>query len=729
MSAVSPHNTMPPSAFDLLHAELSWAEARLTRLIREQRDNDPVSRRNPFNNQCDEAPRGPNVATLRSREVAAREAFDALVARCPAPTGIDAIVQAFGLDRIDRAALLLSTGVALHRRTGTLLSELEHGCGPTCSVDCVFTFEELGLEARIEARTRFRPTAPLFANDLLDLGMGHRYKHPEQLLDASLSVTARGLELVLGNRDLAEEMEIFSTLEVPRTSFEQLVLPPADRVRLLSVLAYAGRVRDVYDEWGINEVVCGARGLLFMFTGAPGTGKTSTAHAVAHQLGRRVLNVDIPTFIGHSDAARFLPGLFREARLHDAILFFDECEMLFGTRRNGNMLMTLLLSELDRFEGIAVLATNLPEQLDPALDRRVRVRIDFGRPDAISRAAIWRLHLPPNAVLAADVDVDALSRRFDLSGGYIRNAVLNAVAAAVSEAPAAPVLRQRHLDTAARDQAVRPAAQNGSGEAQEPRATLADVYLPAVEAQLVREMVAAAGVRRTVFDRWGIAARQSGGRGIIALFYGPPGTGKTLCAEAIAGELSRPLLRVTLPSVLSKWVGEAERNLAQAFANAALNEAVLLLDEIDGLLMARGEGRASRHDDSIVNTLLDLLDRHDGVVVLCTNRPDVLDCALTRRLSWQIGFRLPDAAARTAIWQQTVPATATGDQRLDMAALGARYALSGGQIRTAAIRAASRAAAQGRTIDIAALAAAAAEELDGPTTTVDARTRRIVADA
>lgn len=695
-----------PTALDLLHAELAWAEARIARLVRAQQADAP-RRRRPYE---DEAPSAPPLSVLRKREAEARARFDALAARSLSPVGLDAVVAQFGLGPIERTALLLATGVALQRRVGRLLGDLEEGVGGTCTVETVFAFEELPLAERIDARRHFRPNAPVFANDLADLGLGRRYAHPEQMLDASVSVTARGLELILGNTALAEEMELFSTLETPRAGFDAVVLPQADRARILSVVDHVDRAREVYADWGVDEVVRGARGLLLLFTGAPGTGKTTTAHAVAHRLGRRVLNVDIPTFVGHADAARFLPGLFREARLHDALLFFDECEALFESRRHGNTLMTLLLTELDRFDGIAVLATNLPDKLDPALDRRVRVRVDFGRPDPIARAALWRMHLPPRAPLAEDVDVDALARRFDVAGGYIRNAVLNAVAAAVCEQPESPVLRQAHLDAAARDQARRPAAHEGGAGVLEPRATLADVCLPAAAMHAVTEVVSAASARRTVFDRWGVAARQSGGRGVTALFHGAPGTGKTLCAEAIAGELGRGLLRVTLPGVLSRWVGEAERSLARAFAEASNADAVLLLDEIDALLMARGEGRASRHDDSIVNALLDLLDRHDGVVILCTNRPDVLDRALDRRVGWRVAFPVPDAHAREAIWARVVPSSATGGRTLDLRGLAARYALTGGRIRNAAIRAASRAASAGTVLDLPALARAAAEE-------------------
>ncbi len=323
---------------------------------------------------------------------------------------------------------------------------------------------------------------------------------------------------------------------------------------------------------------------------------------------------------------------------------------------------------------------------------------------------IWRLHVPPRATLAPDVDVAALARRYDVAGGYIKNAMLNAVAAAVAEDATMPMLRQAHLDRAARDQCRRPGAEVGVSRLSEARATLADVALPVRARRQVDELVQAAAAGRTVFERWGVAAKQSGGRGTVGLFHGPPGTGKTLCAEAIAGELGRPLLRVTLPSVLSKWVGEAERALTAAFNEATTAEAVIVLDEVDTLLMERGAARASRHDDGLVNTLLDLIDRHEGVVLLCTNRPAVLDPALDRRVGWSVAFVEPDETSRAAIWSRLLTPEATGGVALDLRRLASRYALTGGRIRNAVIRAAMRAARDGRVVTAVDLERAAAEE-------------------
>lgn len=707
-------NTLSPSdlrhrILHLLQLETTWARARLRRIAAEQITEH--QRRAPFGREPSEPV---PLHELRRRETAAEIQLAKVRAEQEAPIGLDQVQRDFALSDLERHTLLLATALTLERTFGDVLGELDGGAPGFCSVETVFVFEELDLTARVDARESFRPTAPLFAHDLAELSVGRRFSKPEQLLEAAVSITSRGLELILGTGSLAEELMAFSKLEAPRATFDQVVLPDDDRSRLLAVLDGRERLAEVCRAWGVDEVVRAGRGTLVLLSGPPGTGKTTTAHAIAARLGKRVLQVDIPTFSDHQDSLRFLPGLFREARLHDALLFFDECEALFQTRRAGNTLMTLLLTELERFEGIAVLATNLPQVLDEALDRRILVRIDFPHPDAVARESLWKLHIPPRAKIAGEIDVAALARRHDLAGGYIKNAMLNAVAAAVAENPEQPRLAHGHLDRAARDQARRVASLPEDAGLREARATLDDVVLPPREQARIAEIVDAALARSTVFDRWGVGARQSGGRGLVALFHGPPGTGKSLCAEAIAGTLGRPLLRLTLPSILSRWVGEAERALARAFRDAAAADAVLVLDEADALLMARGEGRSSRHDDGLVVTLLDQIDRCEGIVVLTTNRPAALDAALPRRVTWSIGFPVPDADARVAIWRALVPPAATGDAPVELAWIAGRYELTGGQIRTAAVRAAMRAARAQRALTGLDLARSAAEEAGEP---------------
>jgi SpoVK/Ycf46/Vps4 family AAA+-type ATPase len=245
-----------------------------------------------------------------------------------------------------------------------------------------------------------------------------------------------------------------------------------------------------------------------------------------------------------------------------------------------------------------------------------------------------------------------------------------------------------------------------------PKARLSDVMVPADLRGTLAEVVDAARNRRTVLEKWGIGAHLSHGKGIAALLSGAPGTGKTLCAEAIAGELSRPLMSVSAADLLSKWVGESEQNIARVFSQAARAGAVLFLDEIDALLPARASasGPVARHDISMINTLLTAIERHDGLVLLATNLPDTLDPALARRLAYRLAFPLPDATVRARIWQRLLPATVPVESPLDFEALGRAHALTGGLIKNAVFKAAFRAARDARPLSQADLDRAAVDE-------------------
>ena len=711
-----------PTDLDYLQAELDWVEARFRRLVAERalRRSSGEPHTSPWADMEDDDLPNPRVLPRtiqrhRKQEDAARRSIDERLGAGAAAgqvSALERIAATYALDELERCALLLAAGPCVSRRFEKLFGDLEgtrHGS--VLSVELLFEFSELSLAERVRRRGSFGPGSALVSNDLVTLGMNHRCASPEDLLQAQISLTGRTFDLLLGDDALGDELAEFSSLEQPRANFDRVVLPAADKARILSVVERHDDYLRCRREWGFDDVIQYGRGVLMLFHGVPGTGKTMTAHAVAEHLGKRVLNVDIPTFAGSRDSDRFLPALFREARIQNAVLFFDECETLFESRRNGNTLMSLLLTEIERFEGVAILATNRVDELDEALDRRILVKIRFAEPDAEARRAIWVKHLPPQAPVSADVDLDSLARRYEMTGGYIKNAVLLAVADVVHEGASEPSIGMDHLERAADAQMRRP-QDSESGVLMRPETRLADVILPRDLSRRVHEFVGAERSRRTVFDRWGVGPRLASGRGLAALFFGDPGTGKTLCAEAIAGELNRPLLRATTAGLKSKWVGETERRLQGLFDDARDHGAVLLLDEADSLLMSRGAGHASRHDDAAVNVLLDLLERHDGVTILATNRPHVLDRALDRRISWRLEFPFPDEDAREAIWRGLLPETVPTDGQIRFDRLAARHPLSGGRIRNAVFRACFRAATAGAPLSEDLLDEAAGEEAD-----------------
>ena len=711
-----------------LQAELTWIEARCRRLALERqlaRGKDRTRSRGyrGFRPDDDEGEEDPS--TLRARlqaarleERAARTSNDARLAvheRSGTPLALDRLVRTHGLSDLERQTLLLAAAPCVARRFEALYASIEAEDQSSLTVDAVFAFTELSFEERVRHRVTFGPRGRLVEKDLVDIAFGGRHSSPKDLLGTEITIRGRTLSYMLGDTGLGDELAALASVEEPLASFDRLVLPHADKERILRAVGRHADVVRAHAAWGLDRVIGYGRGTLLLFHGGPGTGKTMAAHAVAERLGKRVLSVDIPTFAAHQDAGRFVPGLFREARLQNALLFFDECETLFESRSHGNALMTLLLTEIERFEGVAVLATNLPQRLDEALDRRILVRVRFPEPDREARAAIWRSLLPDTLPLAADIDVDALASRFELTGGYIKNAVLAAAARSVYEAgDAAPVITHAMLDEAAREQSVRSPGDDRDEAAEVPRVRLDDVTLPTDLREGVEELIAAARTRRTVLERWGLGAHLEHGKGLAALFHGAPGTGKTLTAQAIAGELGRPLLLATAASVLSPWVGETERGLAQLFSRAKRLGAVLFLDEADALLGDRERPDAARHDVSATNVLLSQVERFDGVVLVATNLPSRLDTALARRLSYRFDFRLPDEALRARIWSRLLVPSVPVDGSIDVAAL-ARQALSGARIQTAVFKAAFRAASAGRALGQQDLERAAREEVEADT--------------
>jgi SpoVK/Ycf46/Vps4 family AAA+-type ATPase len=216
----------------------------------------------------------------------------------------------------------------------------------------------------------------------------------------------------------------------------------------------------------------------------------------------------------------------------------------------------------------------------------------------------------------------------------------------------------------------------------------------------LREMVARVRMRERVLADWGFESVASTARGVTALFQGGPGTGKSLVAGVIARELGRPLYRVDLSRVLSKWIGETEKNLGALFDAAEDGEAVLLFDEADALFAKRTEIKSSndRYANVQVDYLLQRLDEFSGIAILTSNFGGSIDAALRRRMSFRVTFPFPDADARERLWRAHVPATAPIEGTLDLASLAERYELSGGYIRNAALRAAFLAAVDGSAL-------------------------------
>ncbi len=314
--------------------------------------------------------------------------------------------------------------------------------------------------------------------------------------------------------------------------------------------------------------------------------------------------------------------------------------------------------------------------------------IDLPDLSETERLEVWRRELAAHGVNSPTDALGSLTTRWRIGPGTIHRVV-----ALVSEAGTA------HVTPAQIDRAVSQHVESklaAVAERIDHLPTLASLVLPADIMDSLTELLARLRLHRRVFEEWGMTRVASTNRGTTALFQGPPGTGKTMVAGALAHELGIELYRVDLSRIMSKWIGETERNLANVFSAAEDSQALILFDEADSLFGKRTEVKSAndRFANLEVNYLLQRLDSFSGVAILTTNLGTAIDPAFKRRLAFRVHFPIPDEDQREQLWRAHLPASLPTAGDLDLADLARRYPLTGGSVRNCVMRAAFLAAAE-----------------------------------
>lgn len=642
------------------------------------------------------------VQALDAELDAVREEAEVLGVTLP----MDVLAEQHGLDALDAEILTLAVAPhvdvdlrdAIARFNDNLLANL---------VDVRLCLEFLVQDPveRLAVRARFAPDGPLRAARLVVLERS-RDSGTDNLLGQELVPAPRALQTLLGETGLLDtSMSALATFQRPTVQLESVVLPP-DTIAPLLALLEAHQPRTVVPS---RSPFALPAALVVEISGPPGTGKTLLVHALAHHLGKPLLEVDATRLaeLPDADVAKHLYSALDQARLTDALLVLDGVDTLCA---KGGTRLALLQEAFAGHAGIVVLTARDSAGLDHHVDRFVVQRLVLDPPAAPERAAIFRLHLPAGVVFAADCDVEALAGQYTFPGALIRNAMQVAVNRAMAAAPTKPEITGDMLRRACHEQvrasldeyAVRRKAGLG----------LADLIVPPETRDDIAEMFTAAKHRGTVLHHWGFAQKMSTGKGLIALFSGEPGTGKTLCANILAHELDQQLFQISIPRVVSKWIGETEKNIENIFATARAAHGILLFDEADSLFASRTKVDSSvdRYSNMATNILLQEIENFEGIVLLTTNLEKNIDKAFQRRIGFKVHFPFPEAEFRARIWQTLVPDACPVDPEVDWEDLGDRFELSGGHIKNAVLRAAYQAAAEELPLGMKHLEFAARQE-------------------
>ncbi|HEX3530695.1 MAG TPA: AAA family ATPase [Thermoanaerobaculia bacterium] len=580
-----------------------------------------------------------------------RSALDEATAAMPAPSALEIVVRRFGLSPFERDVLLLAAGPELDSAFAVRCTKAQGDPArrlPTFS---------LALAALPDAHwSALLPSAPLRHWRLVEPDSR------ESLTVAPLRIDERILHHLAGLRHLDERL---TGLVRPLPEPEELI--PSHR-------ELAERIAKSWTESSGRDALpaiqlCGADSV---------TCRTIAAAACALLgLDAYVLSAAVvPT------APVELDGLIRlwerEAVLSGGALLID-AEDLDGSSDPAREAAVSRL--LDETRGAVLLA---------ARDRRrARQRplltFDVQRPTSAERRGLWETAL--QGVLNGGAEtlnghLDAVVTHFELSPVAIRSV---GARLATAEGPLGDALWD-----ACRTQA-RPRLE-GLAQRIEAKAAWDDLVLPEPQRHILREIAIHVRRRHHVYEAWGFANRLARGLGINALFTGASGTGKTMAAEVLANELRLDLYRIDLSSVVSKYIGETEKNLRRVFDAAEEGGGILLFDEADALFGKRSEVKDShdRYANIEVSYLLQRMESYGGLAVLTTNLKDALDQAFLRRLRFVVQFPFPDPTLRAEIWRRIFPPQ-TPVEGLNHEKL-ARLNIAGGNIRNIALNAAFLAA-------------------------------------
>ncbi len=440
------------------------------------------------------------------------------------------------------------------------------------------------------------------------------------------------------------------------------------------------------------------------------SGRKHLARALCRELGRPLMVLNLMALPKEpADLGRLARIACRDALLAGAILYVDDADE-HGDGEGPVLLPRALAQALARFPDVIFLGSQKKIGVLDVLNRDV-LRVTCDLPTPAERTAMWQAAVPPDVELAEGTDLGELSRKYSLGAGSIAAGARDAANAARLRGEPAKVRFADLLDGA------RMQLQHKLGTLAD-RITKTydwpDLILPEDVIDVLKEMVNFAKFRTKVYEDWGFGTKHSYGRGLSGLFTGPPGTGKTMVAGIMARELDMELFRIDLSRVVSKWIGETEKNLGKVFDEASLSHAIILFDEADSLFAKRTEVKSSvdRYANLEVNYLLQRMENYEGVSILTTNYDENLDEAFKRRLNFRIEFPFPDINARSKLWPIMLPKQVRTDGVIDWIHMAKRFELSGGNIRNAVLRAAFYAAEGNTAVDQEMLEKAATRESD-----------------
>ncbi|HEY0078528.1 MAG TPA: ATP-binding protein [Pyrinomonadaceae bacterium] len=627
--------------------------------------------------------------------------------------------RVFALSPFEKDVLLLALAPELDLRYQKLYAYLQDDVlRKRPSVDLALRLLCVTSDERIAARQCFAASSPLLSRSLVTLHEDAS-ERPVPLLGQSLKVDERIVEFCCGSDRFDARLSAVSPrarFVAPRHALRDLQLPQKT-LSALERLVEKHRHVDASSRPLSNSFSNSFSSSFYcLLYGARGAGKKTCAEAVSRALGYAVLTLDLRASLA-GGGAHFQTALrlaVREAMLYGAAAYLDGWLEETGDEARRLGLLEILERELEDFNAPVFFGSRSAWEPPRAVGRRF-VSLEVALPGECERQKIWQTRLDAlantrgkakadgeTAPHADEIDASYLASAFRFNAGQIERALSSAATRAWlrGDEGEEPIVTME--DVLAGCRAVASQQIVSFAKKIEPRRKWSELVLPKDTLAQLAEFCQQARHRVRVYDLWGFGERLSLGKGLIALFTGQSGTGKTLSAEVLAGELGLDLYRVDLSAVVSKYIGETEKNLSRVFDDAQQSSAILFFDEADALFGKRSEVKDAhdRYANIEVNYLLQRVEEYEGVIILASNMSKNIDEAFLRRMHYSIEFPFPDETSRLRIWRGLFPAQAPVASDIEFDFLARKFKIAGGNIKNVALSAAFFAAADGGVINM-----------------------------
>src|SRR5262245_58154269 len=605
------------------------------------------------------------------------------------------LAQIFGLTMFEERALLICLAPELDSKYGRLYAYLRDDVmRKQPSVELIMKLCCETPEERLRERGAFSPQSPLFRAQLLRHSDGDEAPLPARSLKLDEMITGHLLGAGGERREIAASCGLVAT--------------PVDLRELRWPESLTGRLVGAARE-PLQLSTPSPRRMIYHLRGPGGTGRKSLAAGICHALGVKLLDVDVAELLMRThDFEESLRRILREGLLQPAAIFLNHFDHLLDDDPKAISRRRSLALAIDDFSWLTFIATEADWEPQGLFKDNFFARVELPAPNLKRRAELWVDLTAGQEGFAPDIDWGELAARFRLTPGQMRDALIAARNQALLRGEAQPQPTSQTAQPAIPsitpsitmdDLLIGCRLQSNQklgalARKLSPLKGWEDITLPEHALEQLREICAQVKYRQKVYGDWGFGHKQTLGKGLCVLFYGLSGTGKTLAVEVMARELQLEAFKIDLSTVVSKYIGETEKNLSRVFQEAETSNAILFFDEADALFGKRSEVKDAhdRYANIEINYRLQRMEEFDGLVILATNLRKNIDEAFFRRMHFAVEFPMPDESHRYRIWKQHLPEAAPVAGDIDFDFLSKRINLAGGNIKNVVVNAAFLAA-------------------------------------